>query len=121
MGSRPDQVADPHISHPSIGGPGHNPWFNTAAFRTPADYSLGNTARYLSYLRSPGYTDWDASLQKDWKLHENLNLQFRSEFYNLPNHANFFTPDTGINDGNYGRITQAFDARSIQFAAKVIW
>ncbi|MBB5060688.1 hypothetical protein HDF16_005424 [Granulicella aggregans] len=121
LGSRPDQVADPHIANHSIGGPGHNPWFNTAAFKTPADYSLGNTSRYLSYIRSPGYTNWDASLQKGWELHDNLNLQFRSEFYNLPNHTNFFTPDTGINDGNYGRITQAFDGRSIQFALKVIW
>jgi hypothetical protein len=58
-----------------------------------------------------------------WQLHDTVNLQFRSEFYNLPNHANFFTPDTGVDDGvgKFGYITQAFDARSIQFALKVLW
>jgi hypothetical protein len=49
-------------------------------------------------------------------------LQGRAEFYNLPNHANFYTPDTGISDGNnYGKITQSFDARSVQFAVKILW
>jgi hypothetical protein len=114
---RPDQVGDPNaIAHRSI-----KEWFNTSAFQAPQPYSLGNTARYLSYLRSPGYDNWDASLQKIWELHDTLHLQGRAEFYNLPNHTNFFVPDTGINDGNYGQISQAFDAREIQFAMKLIW
>ncbi len=117
---RPDQVGNPNaISQRVIGNKGV--WFNTAAFVAPQPYSLGNTARYLSRFRAPGYDNWDLSLQKTWQLHENLSFQFRSEFYNLPNHANFYTPDTGITDGNYGQISQSFDARSIQFAAKVIW
>jgi hypothetical protein len=115
-GQHAQQVGDPHIANKGI-----NEWFNTAAFTDPAQYTYGNTARYLSFVRSPGYDNWDASLQKVWKLHDTVNLQFRSEFYNLPNHANFFTPDTGVDDGGYGTITQAFDARSIQFAAKIIW
>jgi hypothetical protein len=117
---RPDQVGDPNaISHRVIGSKGV--WFNTAAFVAPQPYSLGNTARYLSRFRAPGYANWDMSLQKTWSLHDSLALQFRSEFYNLPNHANFYTPDTGITDGSYGQITGAFDARSVQFAMKVIW
>ena len=120
------QIADPHVSHPGIGSktiPGTGTWFNTAAFEDAPAYTPGNTSRYLSYLRSPGYDNWDASLQKMWQLHDTVNLQFRSEFYNLPNHANFFTPDTGVDDGvgKFGYITQAFDARSIQFALKVLW
>ena len=119
-GQRPDQVGDPNaIAHRVVGSKGV--WFNTAAFVAPQPYSLGNTARYLSKFRAPGYANWDMSLQKIWELHDSLALQFRSEFYNLPNHANFYTPDTGITDGNYGQINGAFDARSIQFAMKVIW
>jgi hypothetical protein len=119
-GQRPDKVGDPNaITHRVIGSKGV--WFNTLAFAPPLPYSLGNTPRYFSDFRSPGYANWDMSLQKVWQLHDTLNLQFRSEFYNLPNHANFYTPDTGITDGSYGQITQAFDARSIQFALKLAW
>jgi len=121
-GQRPDQVGDPNaIAKRGIGQGGQPAWFNTAAFQAPAPYSLGNTARYLPYLRAPKYNDWDASLQKIWELHEHLNLEGRAEFYNLANHPNFYTPDTGITDGNYGQISQAFDAREIQFAMKLIW
>ena len=113
---RPDQVANPVLANKTI-----KEWFNTGAFVAPAPYSLGNTARYLSYLHGPDYDNWDMALQKIWLLHEGVNLMGRAEFYNLPNHPNFFTPDTGINDGSYGQITQAFDSREVQFALKVLW
>lgn len=119
-GQRPDQVGNPNaIAHRVIGTQGV--WFNTAAFVPPQLYSIGDTPRYFSNFRGPGYDEWDLSLQKVWLLREFLSLQGRAEFYNLPNHANFYTPDTGITDGSYGQITQAFDARSIQFALKLIW
>ena len=112
----PDQIANPVLSHKTI-----QKWFNTAAFTAPAPYTLGNTSRYLSYLRAPGYDNWDAALEKFWNLPETIRLQGRAEFYNLPNHPNFFTPDTGLNDGNFGQITQAFDSRQVQFALKLLW
>jgi hypothetical protein len=119
-GQRPDQVGDPNkISHRVIGNKGV--WFNTAAFVAPQPYSLGNTPRYLAHFRAPGYQNWDMSLQKIWELHEDLHLQGRAEFYNLPNHANFYTPDTGITDGSYGQISQAFDSREVQFALRLVW
>ena len=113
---RPDQIANPVLSHKTI-----QEWFNTAAFVAPAPYSLGNTARYLSYLHGPAYDDWDLSAEKTWQLPERLNLEGRAEFYNLPNHPNFYTPDTGITDGSYGQITEAFDSREVQFALKLLW
>ena len=113
---RPDQISDPVLAHKTI-----QKWFNTSAFVAPAPYSLGNTARYLSYLHAPAYDNWDMSLQKVWALPEKMNLMGRAEFYNLANHPNFFTPDTGITDGGYGQITQAFDSREVQLALKVIW
>jgi Carboxypeptidase regulatory-like domain/TonB dependent receptor len=113
---RPDLIADPHISHQNI-----NEWFNTKAFAPPAPYTFGNTPRFLSNLRAPGYDNWDASAQKFWELHEQLRLQGRAEFYNIFNHPNFYAPDTGITDGSFGTIREAFGARSIQFALKLIW
>jgi hypothetical protein len=128
-GQHAQLIGNPHVAKQTI-----DHWFNNCkvgekmcplalppAFSEAPAYTYGNTARYTAIVRSPGYDNWDASLQKVWKLHDTVNLQFRSEFYNLPNHANFFTPDTGVDDGNFGTISQAFDARSIQFAAKIIW
>ncbi len=113
----PDEIGDPRLSNRSI-----NKWFNTAAFAPSAPYSLGNTTRYQSDIRSPKYVNWDSALEKYWNLpSERFRLQGRAEFYNFLNHANFFAPDTGIQDGNYGKITQAFDARSVQFALKLLF
>ncbi len=115
-GQHPDQIANPVLSHRTIGK-----WFNTAAFAPPVPYTFGNTSRYLSYLRSPRYADWDMALEKTWQLPSTLHLQGRAEFYNAFNHPNFFTPDTGLTDTGFGQITQAFDSREIQFALKMIW
>ena len=112
----PEQIANPVLANKTI-----HEWFDTAAFTAPPTYNLGNTARYLSYLRSPRYNEWDAALQKTWELPESLSLLGRAEFYNLPNHPNFFTPDTGLTDATFGQITQAFDSREIQFALKLLW
>lgn len=113
---RPDMIANPHLSHKTI-----DEWFNTAAFAPPAPYTFGNTPRFISNLRAPGFDNWDASLQKLWYLHEQVRLQGRAEFYNIFNHPNFYAPDTNLTDGSFGTIRQAFGARSIQFALKLYW
>ncbi len=115
----PDEIGNPALANRSI-----HEWFNTAAFAAPGQYSLGNTTRYQGDLRGPGYYDWDSAIEKFWNLpDERLRLQGRAEFYNLLNYANFFAPNTNITagPGNYGAITQAYDARSIQFALKLIF
>ncbi len=112
----PDEIANPILLNRTIAK-----WFNTAAFAAPQPYSLGNVSRYISNLRGPRYNEWDAAAEKVWELPEIFSLQGRAEFYNLPNHPNFFTPDTGLNDGSFGQITQAFDSREIQFALKLLW
>ena len=113
---RPDVVGDPHISNQSI-----NQWFNTKAFTTPPPYTFGNTPRFFSNLRSPGYQNWDMAAEKSWYLRERLRLQGRAEFYNIFNHPNFYSPDTNLPDGGFGTIREAFANRSIQFALKLYW
>jgi hypothetical protein len=49
-------------------------------------------------------------------------VQFRSEFFNMPNHANFNNPATNISvPSTVGRITSAGDPRQIQFGLKVLF
>jgi len=74
------------------GDPNH--WFNVLMFGEGPLGRQGNTPRDV--LRMPGLTDWDFSLIKDTKLGflgEQGNLQFRAEFFNIMNHANFGIPN----------------------------
>jgi hypothetical protein len=102
-----------------------NDWINAAAFSEPAPFTFGNTSRFLSDLRAPGFVNWDMGLQKWWNITETMRFQFRFELFNAFNHPNFFTPDTNLGDfnpipaiNNFGRITSAYPARSLQFAGK---
>ncbi len=83
---------NPAFSGPVIlGSP--NQWFNPAAFLAPPTASgfFGNLGR--DTLPGPGLATWDFSLFKDTRLRERLNLQFRAEFFNILNRANFNTPN----------------------------
>jgi hypothetical protein len=64
-------------------------YLNPSCF-TPTDrFTTGNTPRTLPYLRYPLFWTYDLSLLKDFTIHDRIKLQFRSEFYNVFNHANF--------------------------------
>ena len=97
-------------------------WFNTAAFAQPPPFTFGNVPRTTGYIRAQGTINTDASLQKYWQLwRETVRLQFRAEFYNLFNRAAFFAPDSAFGDPNFGVVTGALPARSIQLGAKLYW
>jgi hypothetical protein len=114
---RPNIVADLHVPNRSI-----NKWFNTAAFQDPAPFTFGDAPRYISQLRAPGLQNWDLSAQKYWKFGEVTRLQFRAEFYNAFNHANFYAPNQYSGSGAaFGTITNALGARSTQFGFKFYW
>jgi hypothetical protein len=61
--------------------------------------------------------DW--GLYKNFKVTEALNLQFRSEFFNLFNHTNFGSPDSTVTSTSFGQIWSAGDPRIIQFALRL--
>jgi len=47
-------------------------------------------------------------------------LEFRSEFFNLPNHPIFQNPGTSLRTATYGVITGTrIDSRQIQFGLKL--
>jgi hypothetical protein len=53
--------------------------------------TFGNAGR--GQFRGPGMLNVDTSLFKRIPLKERLNLQFRTEIFNVLNHANFDTPN----------------------------
>jgi hypothetical protein len=72
----------------------------------------------------------DINIQKTTSIGERTRIQFRAEFFNFFNHANFKLPDrvfvpdfvTGRNvNPNFGQITEAKSPRVIQFGLKIIF
>ncbi len=66
-------------------------WFNPAAFSAPYPGTFGSVGR--DTLTGPGLTELDLSVFKNTTIHERLRAQFRAEFFNVLNHANFTTPN----------------------------
>jgi hypothetical protein len=104
---------DLHFANPRNG-----PYFNTSLFSQETLGELGTSRR--RFFHGPGINNWDISIQKDTKLLENVNFQFRAEFFNAFNHAQFNTPSGNL-DGSFGLVSSAGLPRIIQFAGKIIF
>ena len=121
----PDRPSlNPAFSGPVIVG-SPNQWFNPNAFILPAAGTYGNLGRGV--YSGPGLADVDASLFKDTAITERTTLQFRAEFFNLMNRANFGTPNatvfsSGAISPSAGLITTTTTtSRQIQFGLKLIF
>jgi hypothetical protein len=85
--------------------------------------TFGNVAR--GAFRGPGLFNMDTSLLKRIPLNERFNMQFRAEFFNILNHANFDTPNplvfTGTDlNATAGEIIETSNReRLIQFGLKL--
>ena len=120
-GSRPDRYKSGTIDNPSIAR-----WFDTsfgtaaggAAWGAPTIFTFGNSARNI--LRGPGRTNVDFSLFKNFLITENWKLQFRTEIFNLFNHAQFDLPNPNVGTPNAGIITGIVGTpRQMQFALRL--
>ena len=105
---------------------GLNLAFDPASFQQPADLGrIGNSPR--SVCCGPGMNNWDLALMKNTNLSERGKLQFRAEFFNLVNHAQFSKVDGNISDGDpadggsFGKVLRAHDPRLIQFGLKLLF
>lgn len=105
------------IGNPSVSNCTPAQCFNVAAFGVPAPFTFGDAGRNI--LRGPGTQNWDFSVLKDFHIGETRYLQFRSEFFNIFNHANFNNPNPYVDTPQGGQIFSAKDPRIIQFALKL--
>jgi len=130
--NRPNLVAG-RSPNPIVGSV--NQWFDPSAFTLQPIGTLGNLGR--DTVIGPGLTNLDLALLKDTrvrKISEQFRVQFRAEFFNVLNHANFglpvagvfagVRPDgvTGIPNSSAGRITTTVTtSRQIQFGLKILF
>jgi hypothetical protein len=88
-----------------------------ASFAPPALGSYGNLAK--GAIRGPGLFNTDFAAAKTVSIRESLEVQFRAEFFNAFNRANFNNPATTVNSGSFGNIVSARDPRIGQLALKL--
>ena len=128
---RPDLIPGCNLI---LGGP--NEYFNPACFSIqPAGY-LGTEGRNI--MLGPLHLVWDFSLMKDTPIRalgEGRHLEFRAEFFNILNRADFNIPTTGLTVytatatsatttplSTAGQISSTIEpSREIQFALKLIF
>jgi hypothetical protein len=103
-----------------------NQWFNPACYTLEAPGTLGNLGR--NSVTGPGFFNTDIAVLKDTRFKEHMDLQFRSEFFNIFNHTNFGQPSNslyvagGAPNLSAGQIlVQNGTPRQIQFALKLIF
>ena len=96
-------------------------WFDPTVFNanyTPGVYTYGTYPR--NYLRGPHRSNLDFAVGKKTAIvGERLNAEFRAEFFNIFNHAQFALPTLNIQDPNFGQITSTYDPRIIQLALRL--
>ena len=112
--NRPNQTCNPTSGKSTLAE-----FFNTSCFSIPAPGELGNASR--TPLSGPDFVNTDFSVIKQFMLpREGTRLDFRSEFFNLFNHAQFGQPTGDINSGTFGVVnTTVGTPRVIQFALKL--
>jgi len=102
--------------NPVLGGP--DKYFDPSAFVTPPRNTIGNVGR--STLIAPGVANVDLSLAKNTAVGEYVNVQFRAEFFNIFNRANFGLPNERITSKLAGQIDKTvLTNRQIQFGLRI--
>lgn len=100
-----------------------NPYFNVNAFPKEAIGQLGDANH--RFFHGPGLNNWDMALVKDLRLTESKRLEFRGEFFNTFNHAQFSGLAPKVlgyrTSANFGFITLANSPRIGQVSMKFLF
>jgi hypothetical protein len=99
-------------------------WFDPSIFVLSERGYFGNAGRNI--MRGPSLDNVDLSVTKRFSLSERIRGDFRSEFFNLFNHANFGVPSintisaAGTILPTAGRISNTVtSSRQLQFGLKL--
>jgi carboxypeptidase family protein len=120
--NRPNQTCSAEASNRTL-----SQWFNTSCFSAAPVGELGNASR--APVSGPDFVNTDFSVIKHFKLpyRDGMQVDFRSEFFNVFNHAQFGPPNSDIsaafgtpNSALFGKINSTVNnPRVIQFALKL--
>jgi hypothetical protein len=107
-----------------------NQWFDTSSFCvfSPSTGTCKGAGQDGSFrynaLDGPGTRNVDASLFRDFPIHERVKFQFRSEVSNVFNLTNLGQPNGTLSNANFGKIlgsSSYFPNRRIQLGARILF
>jgi hypothetical protein len=99
-----------------------NDWYNASCFVQPDPFTYGDEGRNDPNLRADGTAQWDFSAFKSFAVlpDNRANLQFRAEFFNIFNRAQFGFPNQAIGSQQQAIVSSTANLpRIIQFALKL--
>jgi hypothetical protein len=116
--NRPDRVSGCNISNANHS---QHQWINSACFAVPLVGELGDAGRVPAI--GPDFVNTDFSVIKQFALPgEGRSLDFRAEFFNLFNHAQFGSPVNDISAPAFGAVNSTVNnPRLVQFALKLLF
>ena len=115
LATRPDYVTGQALSGPKTVAE----WFNTNAYTAPPFGFYGNAG--VNTVTGPGLDVWNMGFFKNFGIRENMMIQFRGEFFNIWNRANFNSVDSTVGSGGYGQVNGAWAPRTLQLALKFVF
>jgi hypothetical protein len=120
LSDRPDVVCNPNNASHTV-----TEWFNTSCFVALGPLGGANGDGYgderRNIVRAPGLSNTDFSIIKTIPIAERLNIEFRTEFFNLFNHPAFEAPGNNVTaPQTFGIIQNTLpdSERQIQFLFK---
>ena len=113
---RPDLICNPNLPR---GEQTIDRFFDTSCLVLQTPMRYGTAGRGV--ITGPGTIGIDLGVRKAIPITERVNMQFRAEFFNLPNHANWAPPNKRVGNNQFGVVTSARDPRIIQFGLKLIF
>jgi hypothetical protein len=93
--------------------------FDASQLTLPALGTMGN-ARRRSFS-GPGMENLDATLSRNFNIHDGHAIEFRAEAFNVFNHAQFFgaaAVEGNISSGTFGQAVSAMSPRLMQLALR---
>jgi hypothetical protein len=114
--NRPDRVAG---CDPSKVDHGKLEWINASCYVAPPVGQLGNASRVPAI--GPDFVNTDFSVIKQFALpRKEMGLNFRAEFFNLFNHAQFGSPVNDVSAFGFGSVNSTVNnPRLVQLALKL--
>ena len=111
QGNRPDRVASVGLSTATyqrerdyfLGKRPDAQIFNPAAFAATPAYTLGNSVRNYSELRSPAIANEDFDIHKKFFFGERFSGTLKFDLFNAFNRTQFNGPDNNVSDANFGQ------------------
>lgn len=102
-GQRPNILGDPVRQSNWRDNVKGETFFDTSLFQAPGVGVFGSSPSSLCC--GPGLANIDFSIHKWFEITERHRLQFRADFFNLPNHPQFANPEERRGRGGFGVVS----------------